>query len=356
MLFGKRRPRKSDARRRTLDIHRPRGEALEDRLLLSIDLGGTSPPSNPIIASAPYGMAFGNSIAGGGAGWSVSDLGDVNGDGYDDFMIGAPTVSSPSTIGSGINGEAFLIFGSNTVNAAAITDWIGTTSTSPLTYTYTANDRVGNLGQLGAATQTNPASTATLDFPFAGITFVTSGGNILSGLGASVSSVKLSSGTYGILIGAPFGTDVNDANIGTGRAYLISGNLNNFIGQTINLDTPTNYSGLNIVTFVNTATGGQLGYSVAGGNNIFGDGTGDIILGAPTRPSARPPAPAWSTPCRPACSAARPRRSTSRRSARAAPPARSSPGPPRAARPAGASPTAATSTASPPAAPTSMTC
>ena len=121
-----------------------------------MDLGGTSPPSNPISATAPYGMAFGNSISGGGAGWSVSDLGDVNGDGYDDFMIGAPTVSSPSTIGSGINGEAFLIFGSKTVNASAITDWIGKTSTSPLTYTYTANDRVGNLGQLGAATQTNP--------------------------------------------------------------------------------------------------------------------------------------------------------------------------------------------------------
>ena len=202
MLFGKGRPRKSDARRRTLDIYRPRGEVLEHRLLLSVDLGGTSPPSNPISATAPYGMAFGNSISGGGAGWSVSDLGDVNGDGYDDFMIGAPTVSSPSTIGSGINGEAFLVFGSKTVNASAITDWIGTTSTSPLTYLYTANDRVGNLGKLGAATQTNPASGATLGFPFAGITFVTSGGNILSGLGASVASVKLSTGTYGILIGA----------------------------------------------------------------------------------------------------------------------------------------------------------
>ena len=32
---------------------------------------------------------------------------------------------------------------------------------------------------------------------------------------------------------------------------------------------------------MNTATGGQLGYSVAGGTNIFGDGHGDIILGAP---------------------------------------------------------------------------
>ena len=57
-----------------------------------------------------------------------------------------------------------------------------------------------------------------------------------------------------------------------------------FIGQTINLDDPnfaTDYSGLNLITFVSTATGGELGASVAGGTNIFGDGANDIIMGAP---------------------------------------------------------------------------
>jgi hypothetical protein len=42
---------------------------------------------------------------------------------------------------------------------------------------------------------------------------------------------------------------------------------------------------LNIVTFVNSATvgtGGKLGFSVAGGSNILGDGSSDIILGAPS--------------------------------------------------------------------------
>ncbi len=282
MLFGNRRPRKSDARRRTPYIHRLRGEDLEDRLLLSVNLGGTSPPSNPLIATAPFGMDFAGSnptTVPQGAGWSVSDLGDVNGDGYDDFMIGAPTVTTPSTLGVGIGSEAYLVFGSKTVNAASITDWIGKNAAG--TFNYTANDRVGDLGQLGAATQTNPISSppATLDFPFAGITFTNTLG-ITSGLGASVASVKIGS-TYGILIGAPFEPDVNGSNLGTGRAYLISGSLNNFIGQTIDLDTPAAYSGLNIVTFVNNATGGQLGYSVAGGTNIFGDGQPDVILGAP---------------------------------------------------------------------------
>jgi hypothetical protein len=282
MLFGNRRPRKSDARRRTPVIdrqHRPRGEELEDRVLLAIDLGGTSPPSNPLIATAPFGMAFGGSnptTITQGAGWSVSDLGDVNGDGFDDFMIGAPTVTSSLALGSGIGSEAYLVFGSKTVNAASVTDWIGKNASGA--FNYTANDRVGDLGQLGAATQTNPITGSTLDFPFAGITFTTTLG-ITSGLGASVASVKIGS-TYGILIGAPFGPDLNGANLGTGRAYLITGSFNNFIGQTINLDTapPT---GLNVVTFVNNATGGQLGFSVASGSNIFGQGESDIILGAP---------------------------------------------------------------------------
>jgi hypothetical protein len=289
MLFGNRRPRKSDTRRRSVDIHRPWGDQLEDRVLLSIDLGGTAPTANPLIATAPFGMAFAGSnttvgglpVTNGGAGWSVSDLGDVNADGYDDFMIGAPTVTSSSTLGSGTTSTAYLIFGSNTVGASTITDWLGTTNG---TLNYTANDRVGDLGQLGAATQTNPVDSATLGFPFAGVTFTTTTG-IPTNLGASVSSVRLSTGNYGVLIGAPNALDANGANIGTGRAYLVSAsnpsNWGAFVGQTINLDA-TPASGLNVVTFVNSISGGQLGYSVAGGLNIFGDSNGDVILGAPT--------------------------------------------------------------------------
>ncbi len=89
MLFGNRRPRKSDASHRARGIRRLGGEELEDRLLLSIDLGGNGSSSNPLIATAPFGMAFGGTVSGQGAGWSVSDLGDVNGDGYDDFLVGA---------------------------------------------------------------------------------------------------------------------------------------------------------------------------------------------------------------------------------------------------------------------------
>ncbi len=296
MLFGNRRPRTLTARRHAYDLCRPRAENLEERCLLAIDLGGTVPPANPIIATGPFGIDFGGAVTSQGAGFSVADVGDVDGTGYDAFLIGAPTVTStPSTIGTGTDSAVYLVFGSQTLTAVgmtSITNWIGTTSG---VFNYTANDRVGDLGQLTEpnnptpTVQTNPITTSPLDFPFAGVEFVT---NPLIDptpmLGASVAGVRMPSGQGGILIGAPGGLSSANANPGTGRAYLIyetaNGDFTAYAGKEVNLDDPnfaTDYPGLNLVTFVTSVTGSQLGYSVAGGSNIFGDGQNDIILGAP---------------------------------------------------------------------------
>src|SRR5438094_6766593 len=84
MLFGNRRPRKLDARRRHggASAYRPQGERLENKLLLAIDLGGTTPPATPIIAAAPFGFDFAGGPTSTGAttpgdGWSVANVGDV---------------------------------------------------------------------------------------------------------------------------------------------------------------------------------------------------------------------------------------------------------------------------------------
>jgi hypothetical protein len=233
-------------------------------------------------------MDFGGAQASQGAGYSVADVGDVNGTGYDDIVIGSPTVgSTPQTIGTGAGSAVYLIFGSQTVNVSTVTDWIGQTNGL---YNYTPSDRVGDLGQLtnqDPGVQTDPITSAALAFPFPGIEFVDTV-SAQSMLGASVAGVRLGDGQGGILIGAPGALDENGANPGTGRAYLIFGTptgFNRSIGKTVNLDDPnfaTDHPGLNLVTFVSTATGGQLGASVAGGSNIFGDGSPDIILGAPS--------------------------------------------------------------------------
>jgi hypothetical protein len=271
MLFGNRRPRKMTARRHDVPAFQPMAEPLEAKVLMTIDLGGTSPPALPFSATAPFGVDFGAATADGGAGFSVADVGDLVNTGYDDLLIGAPTVVNSATVGSG-TGNVYLVLGSQFVNgsnAKSVQNWLNTTNGPNLA----ANDRVGSLAQLGAASQTNPISNTALKFPFSGITFTG-----VASLGASVAAVELSSGVNGILIGAP------NSNGGVGSAYFISGNFTQYLGQTVNLSTPTVYTGLNIVTFINSASfgaGGALGTSVAGGFNILGDGAGDVILGAP---------------------------------------------------------------------------
>src|SRR4051812_39866783 len=92
MLFGNRGPRSSAARRR--GEYQPRLQPLEERFLLAIDLGGVAPPGLPNIAQSPpgpYGVDLGGLQTNGAAGFSVNDVGDVNGDKFDDFIIGAPT-------------------------------------------------------------------------------------------------------------------------------------------------------------------------------------------------------------------------------------------------------------------------
>ena len=189
-------------------------------------------------------------------------------------------------------GEVYVVFGSQTVGNSSVTDWIGQTgNTTPPTYNYTATDRVGDLSQLGAASQMNPVTNAALGFPFQGLTFEDTGN---ASLGASVAGVKLGNGKSALIIGEPTaaGTSANSA--GTGRAYYIVGNFAQYEGQTVNLANPSAYPGLNIVTFTNVS-GGEVGTSVAGGQNILGDGNPDVILGVRSARSAPLRTPAWST-------------------------------------------------------------
>jgi hypothetical protein len=279
-----------NARRLTGWAFQPRGELLEAKVLMAaIDLGGnaiTSIPSTslPRSATAPYGIDEGGATASGGAGWSVADIGDLTGSGYDDILVGAPTLNgSPSKLGTSSGGAVYLIFGSQYVNsskAVVVQNWLNTTAGPNLNST---GDRVGDLAQLGANPQTNPISAAALTFPFAGITFTATGVDATSSFGASVAEVKTSSG-FSILIGAPNAPDANNdaGSAGTGKVFVISGNFLSMNGKTVDVDTPSTYGNLTVLTIVSNANGGgQLGYSVAGGLNILGDGLGDAILGAP---------------------------------------------------------------------------
>ena len=120
----------------------------------------------------------------------------MNSDGFEDYAIVAPGTN-------GLNGSVSVVYGSASANqpgtAPTSSNWIATTSTNPNVYTYTPNDRVGDLSTLGAATQLNPITNTPLNFPFAGTTFV----NLTQTQAgfSSVAGVTLAGGSHALIIG-----------------------------------------------------------------------------------------------------------------------------------------------------------
>jgi hypothetical protein len=312
MVLGNRETRSSARTQRKSEAFRPRGETLEPKVLLALlQLGAgtpqnisttaTTPPAGPqtIGGQLPFiadssgfnpqvqgtmttdpglGVLETNSVNSQGAGFSVAALGDMNGDGSNDFAIGAPNVTQSGTVislaTSATNpSEAFLLLGNRSASIPTAQSWLSSTP----------EQRVGNIANLSNSSPTGQPSPFTgrstingtqYSYNFAGITFETLS-DPTSGLGAFVAAA----GPNWFVIGAPNYT-------GGGRLYYIQATtaFNSLISTTpINLDTPTAYPNLTIVTFEDTAnpTSG-LGSSFADVPNVFGDGTDDLVIGEPT--------------------------------------------------------------------------
>ncbi len=321
MLFGKREPRSSDIRRR--GVYRPIGENLERRELMAvINLGAAPPgPGTDTIATPParttvlpnitgdktsatpgifYGVDLAGTVPGQSAGISVADIGDVNADGYDDFIVGAPSVTQAGGTPGAATPTAYLIFGSRTTNAGAISDWLSINANFNGGETgNVGTGRVGNLAQVGNAQtgQQDPINGLGVAingglpyaFPFSGIKFVT-GLTTRSELGESSAPAIGFNRENGFMIGAP-GPHDPTGGLGTvtaGRAFLISGAaaLNNLVGTTVDLDqlATSGISGLNVTTYFSSntlLTGGRIGQSVGGIGDVITDGFPEIAIGAP---------------------------------------------------------------------------
>src|SRR5271166_3339742 len=314
MLFGNRGARSSGTKQRKSEAFQPRGEALEQKVLLTLlklgagtpkNIAGitTTPPAGPQTQGAilPFiadstgltqvqgtmttdpglGILETGSVASQGAGFSVAGVGDMNLDpsGSDDYLIGAPGVTQSSGIisppapptATPATSQAFLIFGSRTAPLGVIQDWSSNPPTTP-------EQRVGVLANLGTSSQTNPFTNRdqSYSYNFDGVTFET-GSDLTSGLGAFVAAA----GPNAFVIGAPNYT-------GGGRLYYIRATANfnaaSLRPGPINLDTPAAYPGLTIVTFMDATTTPQptgLGSSFADVPNLLGNGVDNLVIGEP---------------------------------------------------------------------------
>ncbi len=162
------------------------------------------------------------------SGQSVANAGDVNGDGYDDLIVGAPE----SNINGISSGQAYVIFGS--------------ADTSDIALTQISTNQAGFVINGAAAG----------DF---------------TGYSVSTAGDVNGDGLSDLIIGAPF-TDTNGSNSGT--SYVLYGKENM---TDVDLSLLTSSQGF---ALYGEATNDASGFSVSAAGDVNGDGMGDLIVGA----------------------------------------------------------------------------
>jgi hypothetical protein len=168
------------------------------------------------------------------AGISVSNAGDINGDGIDDVLIGATSALPNSQI---VPGESYVVFGSTSGFAASISLSSLNGSNGFIIKGINNNDRLG---------------------------FSVSGAGDFNG-----------DGIDDLVIGA-YGADPN-GNSYAGQSYVVFGSAAGFAGE-LELSSLDGSNGL-IIDGINSND--RSGFAVSSAGDINSDGFDDVIVGAP---------------------------------------------------------------------------
>ncbi|WP_051410422.1 integrin alpha [Mesorhizobium sp. LNHC221B00] len=260
--------------------------------------GGSAPVNIDLtILTAAQGFIIQGDTTGDVAGWSVSSAGDVNGDGFDDLIVGARDGDNGGTSA----GEAYVVFGGASPGNIDLTTL--TTAQGFIIQGDVASDEAGisvstagdvngdgfddliigadggdnggyNAGEgyvvFGGATPVNVDLT----------TMTTAQGFIIQGdvagdaAGLSVSSAGdvNGDGFNDLIVGAAYGDNGGNS---AGEAYVVFGGA-----SPVNIDL-TSLTAAQGFIIQGDVAGDQAGFSVSSAGDVNGDGFDDLILGAP---------------------------------------------------------------------------
>jgi hypothetical protein len=194
--------------------------------------GKASPPSTIDLANlGTAGITIFGASQDDYSGISVSKAGDVNGDGFNDLIIGAWTADTPSSLR---NGASYLIFGGRVLPSTI------------------------DLANLGTS----------------GISIFGADPNDLCGVSVSDAGDVNGDGFDDLIVGAVVGESSDNPFFNSGESYVIFG------GASLPAVIDMASLGAQGITIVGAEADDESGISVSSAGDVNGDGYGDLVVGA----------------------------------------------------------------------------